>query len=184
MSRPFRKVCSQVFLAILGFSWLLQAGAAQERKKPSIEVRLRALEDREEIRRLLIEYGQTLDRRDFAGFSRLFAENAEYVGGASSGIKGAAAIAKLLEETFKKNPTGVRNPNFHLFANEIIQVRGNEATALSKGMFVVPNAGNAPEIVMMATYEDVLIRDGGRWKFKRRVVHADIPAPAPLQEGA
>jgi uncharacterized protein (TIGR02246 family) len=144
----------------------------------AIEDRLRQLEDREEIRQLLVDYGRTLDRRDFAGFSKLFAENAEYVGGGGMGVtKGAAAIGKLLEEVFRKNPTGLRSPNFHLFANETIRVDGDSAVAISKGLFVVPNKANNPEMVMLATYEDVLVRENGRWKFKKRVVHGDIPAP-------
>jgi len=140
-----------------------------------MESRLQTLEAREAIRQLLIDYGRTLDRRDFAAFSKLFAEDAAYVGGAATSIKGSAAIAKSLEETFQKNPTGVRSPNFHLFANEVIQVNGDEAVAVSKGLFVVPSAANVPEIAMIATYEDVLIRERSGWKFKRRIVHADIP---------
>jgi uncharacterized protein (TIGR02246 family) len=143
----------------------------------SSEIRLRVLEDREEIRQLLVDYGRTLDQRDFKAFSRLFSENAEYVSGGSDAIKSAAAIARFLEEVFQKNPTGVRSPNFHLFANEIIHVNGDEAVAISKGLFVVPNQANVPEIAMIATYNDVLIRDQGKWKFKRRVVTGDIPAP-------
>jgi uncharacterized protein (TIGR02246 family) len=135
------------------------------------------LEDREEIRHLLIEYGRTLDKRDFVAFSKLFAESAEYVGGAGTAIKGPSAIAKSLEETFQKNPTGVRSPNFHLFANEVIQVNGEEAVAVSKGLFVVPNEKNAPEIVMMATYEDVFTHEKSGWKFKRRTVRGDVPIP-------
>jgi uncharacterized protein (TIGR02246 family) len=165
---------------VLGAIFLLvPTSSAQMQNRQSTEARLRVLEDRKAIRRLLIDYGRTLDRRDFVAFSRLFAEGAEYVGGAGSAIKGPSAIAKSLEETFKKNPTGVPDPNFHLFANETIQVNGDEATAVSKGLFVVPNAANAPEIIMMATYEDVLTREGQQWKFKRRSVHADIPALAP-----
>ena len=65
----------------------------------SIETRLRRLEDREEIRQLLIEYGRTLDRRDFEAFSKLFARDAEYTGGGGTGaIKGPEAIGKFLEE--------------------------------------------------------------------------------------
>jgi uncharacterized protein (TIGR02246 family) len=142
--------------------------------------RLRTLEDREEIRQLLINYGRTLDQRDFAGFAKLFTEDAEYSGGGSlNAIKGPEAIARFIEEVFRRNPTGVRFPNFHLFANETIQVNGDEAEAISKGLFVVPNEADTPEIVMMATYNDLLIFHDGQWKFKRRVVHMEIPAPAP-----
>jgi hypothetical protein len=164
-------------LAALSFALTYpHAAIAQD----SIETRLQRLEDQEQIRQLLIEYGRTLDRRDFSAFGRLFAEGAEYAGGSSAAVtKGPAAIANLLESIFQKNPTGIASPNFHLFANEIIQVRGNEAVAFSKGVFVVPGQGNKPEFVMLATYEDLLIREKGIWKFKKRTVHPDIPgAPA------
>ena len=144
----------------------------------SIETRLRVLEDREEIRHLLIEYGRLLDQRDFGGFAKLFAEDAEYFGGGSIyATRGPAAIARFIEEVFRRNPSELRFPNFHLFANETIQVNGDEAVAVSKGIFVVPTEADTPEMVMMATYNDVLVRDNGRWKFKRRVVHSDLPAP-------
>lgn len=147
----------------------------------SLENRLRALEDREEIRQLLVDYGRTIDQRDFAAFSGLFAKNAEYIGGGSIGaVQGPAAIAKSLEDIIRQNPTGFRSPSFHLFANEVIQINGDEATASSKGIFVVPGDNSRPAMVMLATYSDVLTREDGRWKFKKRVVHADIPAaPAP-----
>jgi uncharacterized protein (TIGR02246 family) len=166
-------------LAALSIAGMIGAGAAQSSagSGDSLEARLRRLEDKEEIRRLLLEYGRTIDQRDFEAFSRLFARDAEYVGGGGMGaIKGGAAIAKSMEEIIRQNPTGVRSPNFHLFANEMIQVDGDQATALSKGIFVVPGDGNKPDMLMLATYSDVLTRENGRWKFRRRVVHGDIPA--------
>jgi len=143
----------------------------------SIETRLRRLEDREEIRQLLIEYGRTLDQRDFKGFSGLFARDAEYKGGGGgSAVKGPEAISRFLEEIFRNNPTGLGYPNFHIFSNTTIQVDGDEATALSKGAFVVRGNDDRPETVMLATYHDTLIRENGAWKFKHRIVEGDIPA--------
>ena len=146
-------------------------------KSESIETRLQRLEDREEIRQLLIEYGRTLDRRDFQEFSKLFSRDAEYAGGGGgSAIKGPEAIGKFLEEIFRNNPTGLGYPNFHIFSNTTIQVEGDEATALSKGAFVVRGNNDRPETVMLATYHDVLIREDGAWKFKRRIVEGEIPS--------
>jgi uncharacterized protein (TIGR02246 family) len=140
--------------------------------------RLQLLEDREEIRQLLVDYGRTLDQRDFQAFAGLFSKDGEYVmGGGMGAVKGPAAISKSMEDIFRRNPTNLREPNFHLFANETIQIRGDEATALSKGCFVVPDESNKPVIVMLATYTDDLIRENGRWKIKKRVVHGDIPGP-------
>jgi hypothetical protein len=173
--RLLRNCRLTVITAIAISAIFARSGAAQIKPASAMESRLRALEDREEIHQLLLNYGRTLDRRDFVAFSRLFADDAEYAGGAADAVKGPSAIAKVLEETFRNNPTGVRTPNYHLFANEIIQVRGNEATAVSKGLFVVPNAAKAPQIEMMASYDDILVRDRSVWKFKKRVVHAEIP---------
>jgi hypothetical protein len=39
------------------------------------------LEDTEEIRNVLLDYGRFLDARDFAAYSRLFAKDGEWVGG-------------------------------------------------------------------------------------------------------
>lgn len=161
-----------------GLFFLSRAQPRSAADGESMDSRLRRLEDREEIRRLLLDYGRTLDQRDFKAFSSLFAQDAEYAGGGGMGvIKGPEAIAKSLEAVILQNPTGFRSPNFHLFSNEVIEIRGDEAVAVSKGMFVVPRADNRPEIVMLAAYDDVLTRESGRWKFRKRTVRGEIPAP-------
>jgi hypothetical protein len=43
-------------------------------KGASVEARLQRLEDMEEIRLLLLDYGRLLDARDLAAYSRLFAK--------------------------------------------------------------------------------------------------------------
>jgi len=157
----------------------IRAQAGSSAAQNSIEARLQALEDREEIRKLMIDYGRTLDQRDFAGFALLFARDAEYGGGGDSGMtKGAEAIAMLLKDIFQKNPTQVKSPNFHLFSNETIQVNGDRASGLSKGVFVVPGDHGQPDMVMLATYRDVFVRKDGVWKFKQRIVQGDIPSAA------
>ena len=170
-----------VLIVFFFFPGLIMPVEAQDSKtvKPaSIEERLRALEAREEIRQRMIDYGRTLDQRDFAGFSKLFAHDAEYGSGGGGGVmKGPEAIAKLLEDVMRKNPTNLNTPNFHLFCNEIIQVNGDKATAVSKGIFVVRGDQDKPEAVMLATYTDEFIREKGAWKFKRRMVQGDIPSP-------
>ena len=165
-----------VLALMIEFGAVLHAQTTGFTKKESTEARLRTLEDREEIRQIMIEYGRTLDQRNFAGFSKLFAKDAEYGGGGGGGVtKGSQTIAKLLEETFRKNPTNLNSPNFHLFMNETIRVNGDLATALSKGLFVVRGDNNKPDSVMLATYKDVFIRENGVWKFKQRLVQGDIP---------
>jgi hypothetical protein len=149
-------------------------------KKLSAEARLQRLEDREEIRQLLMDYGRCLDRRDFASFSALFAEKeGEWIGGLGK-AKGVQGIRKLMEDSIGRDTSGkIGGPNYHIFANEIIDVNGNEAKALTKWIFVVQSSSRQPQPLMLGHYEDSFIREQGRWKFLKRMVSGDIPADDP-----
>jgi hypothetical protein len=167
----------------LGASFFAAAGDAQQRlgkppALPPLEARLQALEDKEAIHALLMNYGRTLDARDFACFEQLFARDGEYVAGSRASAKGPAAIRALLESLLKVNAAPVSGRDFHLFFNETIEVNGNEATALSKGGFFVRGDNNRLETSALVNYHDQLIREDGRWKFKRRQL-GEIPAPPP-----
>lgn len=149
-------------------------------KEGSVEARLQAVEDRQEIHALLMEYGRTLDARDFAGFERLFAKDAEYGSARSEPVKGPANIRELLEGQLKKNAAPQPGRDFHLFYNETIDVKGDHATALSKGAFYVRGEGNKLETSALVNYHDDLVREDGRWKFKRRIL-GERPASTPAQ---
>ena len=157
--------------------------AAPAEKQDSIEARLQRLEDREEIRQLLMDYGRFLDQRDFVSFSQLFAEkNGEWVGGMGS-AKGPQAILKLMEDTIGRNTNkAVSAPNCHLFTNEVIHVKGDTASAITKWIFAIQGKDTRPQLFYIGHYEDSMIREKGRWKFLRRVVYGDIPADNPLEK--
>jgi hypothetical protein len=142
----------------------------------SYEARLQRLEDREEIRQLTMDYGRFLDQRDWASFSQLFAEKeGEWTGGMGS-AKGSQAVRKLMEDTIGQSSGAVSPANFHIFTNQVIHPDGDRATAATKWMFVVQGADNRPQTVFLGHYEDSMVRENGRWKFLRRVVHGDIPS--------
>ncbi len=139
--------------------------------------RVRALEDREAIRTLWAEYGRTLDARDFAAFSQLFARDAEFVGGGAP-VKGPAAIGAFLEKAIGTNYPSSKGRNFHLYFNESIDLRGDEGSGVSKGGFVMANTeNNKADFLLLATYRDQFVREDGKWKFKRREIIGDIPVP-------
>ena len=146
-------------------------------KTPSIESRLQRLEDIEAIRTVLIDYGRFLDARDFASYSRLFAKDGEWVGGFGT-VKGPAAIQAFME----KNIPGPNTAhNYHVLSNFEIEVRGDTATAWSRWTFVVPGPDQKPTMAQGGRYEDLLVREDGRWKFKRRTASNDLPAAGPVQ---
>ena len=86
---------------LVGFFATLHLVSAE--RSESAEARLQRIEDREEIRELLTDYGRYLDKRDFDSFSRLFAEKeGEWIGGMGK-AKGRQAILKLMEDTIGRD---------------------------------------------------------------------------------
>ena len=157
---------------------IAKTDAITKSSENTVNARLRRLEDAEQIRKLLNGYGSTLDQRNFGAFAELFAGNSEYVGGGAMGtLKGPKAIGTVLENQMASNPAHLNSPNFHIFFNESIDVDGDIATATSKSAYVVRSDSNKPEMVFLAHYDDSFVRENGQWKFQRRVVHGDIPAP-------
>ena len=157
----------------------MMAGAAGRAAAQAVDVttRLDALEAREAIRTLWADYGRLLDDRNFTAFGQLFAREGEFVGGAGATAKGPQAIGALLEKLLGTNFPNSRGRNMHVYFNESIEVRGSQASGVTRGGFLVANSSNRPEIAIMATYRDTFVREDGRWKFQRREILTDIPVP-------
>ncbi len=184
MKKDLLAVLAVVILIMGVISQSISANAEVEiivaAEKESIETRLQNFEDRVQIHQLLMDYGHYLDQRNFAAFSKLFAEKGgEWIGGMGK-AKGPETIQKLMEETIGTNTKGMSTPNFHVFANESIKLNGDQASALSKWIFVVAGDANRPQLVYLGHYDDLLVRENGHWKFQKRVVYSDIPADDPL----
>jgi uncharacterized protein (TIGR02246 family) len=148
--------------------------AVAQRGDSSVAARLQRLEDIDEIRKVLLDYGRFLDSRDLAAYSRLFAKDGEWVGGFGS-AKGPAGILAFMQENLGTGPN--RTNTFHILSNFEIEVKGDTATAWSRWTFVTPGADGKPVISQSGRYDDILIREDGRWRFKRREASNDIPAP-------
>jgi uncharacterized protein (TIGR02246 family) len=135
--------------------------------------------DRAEIHALLTQYGSTLDARDFGGFASLFARDGVYVAGTGEGVSGPEAGA-MMERVFAENALGFREPNYHLFFNEVVRFDdADHASASSMSLYVVPGESGRPSPALMARYRDQLVREDGAWKFARREVEGLMPAPGP-----
>src|SRR5215471_2301626 len=154
------------------------AAAAQPARPATADVspavRLQRLEDMEEIRTLLLDYGRFLDSRDLAAYSRLFAKDGEWVGGFGS-ARGPEEILAFMRKNLGTGPN--RGNTYHILSNFEIVVDRDTATAWSRWTFITPGADGKPVISQAGRYDDFLVREDGRWKFKRRVASNDIPAP-------
>lgn len=128
--------------------------------------------DRAAIHELLTAYGGALDARDFDGFAKLFALNGTY-----NGQKGPEA-AETMRKVFAENRLGFKEPNFHVFFNEVVTFDGpDRARSTSMSFYVVPGENGVPTPALMARYHDELVREDGAWKFARRDVESLLPAP-------
>lgn len=131
------------------------------------DARLQQFEDRLAIEHLLTEYGRTLDNRDFAAYSRLFAVNGEWKGALGT-YRGPAAIQAAMEKIFTDAATDIpKGKNFHVMSNFDISLQGDRATARSLFIFYKME-GSKPEATVAGRYEDILIREHGTWRFLQR----------------
>ncbi len=178
MQRPseggfmFMRQATAAILLLIAFA--PTASAQAPRSTESADVRLQRLEDKDEIQRLLLDYGRHLDGRDFAAYSSLFAKDGEWIGGFGK-VSGPASIKAFMEKNMGTGPN--RANNYHLLSNFVITVEGDTATAWSRWAFVVPGP-QGTVISQAGRYDDMLVREGGRWRFKRRTASNDTPPPA------
>jgi uncharacterized protein (TIGR02246 family) len=140
----------------------------------SLEERLRALEDREEINRLLVAYATALDARDMEAYAALFAREGEWMGGTGYG-RTPEGIRSMLEEKLAPNPPAPGPTHRHLVSNVAIELAGDRATAVSSWTLISRAHGDVPTLTLQGTYRDTLVREDGRWRFASREAHTDIP---------
>jgi uncharacterized protein (TIGR02246 family) len=147
----------------------------------TLEERLQRLEDLEEIRRLLEEYARCLDAGDHAAYAELFTEDGELHAQLGQ-AKGRQAIRDLLDARLKGEARPARTA-FHQIGNATIEVDGDRATSRVLWAYVTHDDGNYPLILQVGHYDDVLVREDGRWRFERRTITRDFGF-SPLDERA
>jgi uncharacterized protein (TIGR02246 family) len=140
----------------------------------SVEDRLRRLEDRAEIRRLIQDYRRQLDVRDLTAYGLLFAADGEWLGGTGYG-KSPAGITTMLEERLPGNTSDSGQSSWHLVTEPEIALHGDQATGDVTWALVARGDGGTPVLRLLGHYEDTYVREGGRWRFQRRIAHTDIP---------
>ncbi len=149
----------------------------------ALQRRVQQLEDQEQIRTVLVEYGEYLDARNYAGYASLFARDGVWTGGFGSAT-GPAEIQAMLEKNLgQAEPGFINKSSFHLMTTMVVQVNGDTATARSRYMFFTTTS-DKPVPSLAGRYVDEFVRENGMWKIKRRTTHGVIPwrdgnAPPP-----
>ena len=141
----------------------------------SIERRLRRLEDLEEIRGLFNAYRRALDAKDFRAYADLFAEDGVFVAGDMT-ASGRDEIFSLVTGMVGTLLTEQGGDDFHVVSNVEIEVDGDQATARSNWSYLIREADDRPMLAKIGRYEDILVREDGVWRFRRRHAPMDIPA--------
>ena len=139
-----------------------------------LHARVRRLEDRAEIERLFFDYRRFLDARDLHSYSKLFCEDGEWTGRTGSAV-GPEAIQAMLEANLSPNPPAPDATSWHIVSNPTIDLDGDRATAHTTWALIRRADGDVPQVALLGHYDDVLARENGRWRFKRRQAHIDIP---------
>ena len=136
--------------------------------------RLRRLEDAEQIRQLNLEYRRVLDARDLEAYGRLFTEDGEWLGGTGYG-QGPAGITAMLTERLAGNPASPGPTSWHLVTESGVDVRGDWATGTVTWALIQRGDGDQPVMRLLGHYDDVYVRERGRWRYRRRIACTDIP---------
>ncbi len=142
---------------------------------PALEQRLQRVEDELAIRRPITAYSNTQDAHDYDGYVALFAQDGEWVSGASV-YKGREAIKKMLIGLYGAPPQGyVNGESFHISFNADVRLNGNAATAVSRHVLFMRGQKGQPVPMLSGRYDDDFIRENGEWKIRRRVDTPVIP---------
>jgi hypothetical protein len=168
-------------LRILVVSLCLVAGACGNiagGDTAALAKRIQGIEDEKAIGDLIVQYGLSLDRKDFSGYSDLFAKEGEWSGQLSgrTSIKGPENIRAAMEKNFAErsyDPDHITN--LHLVSNVKIDLDGDRATGYSRWTVVSRNDKDEPYVRLSGRYDDVFIREDGRWKFLSRAARREIP---------
>lgn len=139
----------------------------------TLEDRLRRLEDLEAIRALDARYTRVLDANDWDGLMDCFTPDGEF-----HGLDHAKGHDEL-QPFFAGLAAGGLTEFWHHVSNLEIDLDGD--IARSSSLLWQPCVQNGEPYVAAGRYTDVVVRDGGRWRYRSRTI--DFSYFVPLTQG-
>jgi uncharacterized protein (TIGR02246 family) len=115
-------------------------------------------DDLEEIRRLLARYCFAIDARDTDAWAELFTEDGIFHYALGDPIVGREALRAFIAM--------VPDDRHHLTMNQLIDVNGDVATAMS---YALVTKESPPVISAVGDYADSFVRTSDGWRFTRRI---------------
>jgi hypothetical protein len=119
--------------------------------------------ERFEILDLLARYNHLFDAGEAEAWADCFTPGGEFSGPAGE-AKGTAALIAFCESSAKRFPTALHLTDHHLF-----EVR--DEVVHHECVLSVQFASERGVDALLLRYQDELVRFGGRWRFRSRLVH-------------
>lgn len=139
----------------------------------SIESRIQRIEDELEIGQLRARYCHLLDDMQWEPFIDLFTDDGVFEG--LNRVQGKKELMKFFSQDVPK----VAERFWHFCTNGTIDIDGDVATGRISMEYV--SITNGVSYVSAGHYDDVCVREDGRWKFKSRKI--TFYFYSPLSEG-
>jgi hypothetical protein len=130
-----------------------------------------------DIQKLYARYAMAADRQDGKSWSETFTPDGEFyapftIKENNNTLKGRDQIAAFL-----KGPARERPAIRHFYSNITINPAPTGATG-NAYMILTNLESNPPSISGGGFYEDVIVKTGDGWRFKKRTYIATLPKPA------
>jgi hypothetical protein len=130
-----------------------------------------ATADRLAIQELLAEYCHCIDRRRWDRFKDLFTPDCRLDLGPPMGLfDGAQGIARFCD-TMASLPIVMR----HLVTNVVLHP-GRDEVRSEAYVLAITGPEGGPMSQMTGFYDDLVVSQGGRWRFRARTLTLDMPS--------
>ena len=130
------------------------------------------IEDKFAIEELIARYNHSIDGGDYETWVDCWSEDGvmDGIGKYLVGIEAIREFANAYEQNHRSRIAGLR----HFTVNIISEINGDEATSRSY-LQLVRTGTKGVQIIFTGRYEDVLIKQEGKWRFRGRKFIQDLP---------
>ncbi|MEZ0338933.1 nuclear transport factor 2 family protein [Mycobacterium sp. pV006] len=120
-------------------------------------------EDRQDIADVLIRYATGIDRRDWALFRTVFADDCELDYGDIGVWHGVDAVVDFMTAAHE-----MAGHTLHRISNIAVEVDGDTATSRAYVDGLILSQDNTSGVNATGFYDDELVRTGTGWRIRRR----------------
>jgi uncharacterized protein (TIGR02246 family) len=152
----------------------LAAGGTARAQAPAVTAQ--ALADRAEIADLITRYYYNLGHSSADAFAAFYADDAELVLGKQV-FKGKEGIESAYKGTADSPQRKAYAFNITI-SNPLVTVRGDTATAqIIFTEFLTDKQGDPPRVIVQGREYDWLVKQNGKWRFKKRQIMPGAQSP-------